>query len=126
MYCVKCKKKTQTSKVNYAVSKNGKCIKKGKCENCLKMKSQFISNEEAKKGGFIFSVPAVLAGLGAVGSLASGAASVATAVNKKKTADKKIAETIRHNKAMEKKSSGKGLFLKPAKGSGLHLKPYKK
>ena len=125
-YCVKCKQRTKTSNIKYALSKNGKPMIKGKCFSCNKKKSQFISVADAKKGGFIFTVPALLAGLGAAGSLAGGAAGIATAVNKTKAANKLLEETKRHNKAMEAKS-GKGIFLRqPPKGKGLHLKPYKK
>jgi hypothetical protein len=103
------------------------------CKICGKRKSQFTSD---KKGGFIFTVPAMLAAAGALGSLAGGAAGIANAVNKKKNSDKLLNETIRHNKTMEGKGliknqrggGGKGLFLKPFNnkktGHGLFIKPY--
>ena len=122
MYCVKCKRKTKTDKITYIRSKNNKPLMKGQCLTCKKTKTQFISVETAKKDGFVFTLPAALAGISTLGSLAGSAAGIATAVNKKKIDDKMVAETIRHNKAMEK--SGKGVFLR--KGKGLHLKPYKK
>ena len=79
----------------------------GKCVKCSKMKSPFISAAEAKKGakkgGFIFTVPAVLGAVGALSGLASGASAIATAVNKKKSDDKMLAETKRHHVTMEKK-----------------------
>ena len=103
MYCVKCKENTKTENVNYFLSKNNKKIKKGTCKICGSYKTQFISNSESKKGGFIFTIPAILGAAGALGSLAGGAAGIATAVNKKKSEDKMIQETNRHNKAMEKK-----------------------
>lgn len=125
-YCVKCKKSTLTINPEYSLSKNNKPMVKGICKVCRKNKCKFISTDEAKRGGFIFTVPALLAGLGAAGSLAGGAAGIATAVNKSKAAKQLLAETKRHNKAMEAKA-GKGLFLKPAKkGKGLYLKPSKK
>ena len=40
------------------MSKNQKPIVQGKCVKFSEMKSQFISAAEAKKGGFIFTVPA--------------------------------------------------------------------
>lgn len=123
-YCVKCKKKTETYEPKYEKSTNNKAIMKGKCKICNKNKCKFMSKEEVKKGGFIFTVPALLAGLGAAGSLAGGAAGIATAVNKNKASKKLLEETKRHNQVMEAKT-GKGIFLKP-KGKGLHLKPYKK
>ena len=36
MYCVKCKKATDTSDVQFVVSKNGKNVKRGTCEICGK------------------------------------------------------------------------------------------
>ena len=116
-YCVKCKSKTETINPKYKMSKNQKPMVQGKCVKCSKMKSQFISAAEAKKGGFIFTVPAVLGAVGAP-SLASGASAIATAVNKKKSDDKMLAETKRHHVTMEKKNS--------KTGEGLYLKPYKK
>ena len=126
-YCVKCKSKTETINPKYKMSKNQKPMVQGKCVKCSKMKSQFISAAEAKKGGFIFlgkitrqqlREPAVLGAVGALSSLASGASAIATAVNKKKSDDKMLAETKRHHVTMEKKNS--------KTGEGLYLKPYKK
>ena len=115
MYCVYCKEKTDTINITPIKSKNNKQMLKGKCKICNKYKTQFISLAEAKKGGFIFTLPAIAAAAGALGSLAGGAAGIATAVNKKKSQDKLLAEAVRHNKEMEKKKSGKGLHLKPYK-----------
>ena len=53
-YCVKCKSKTETINPKYKMSKNQKPMVQGKCVKCSKMKSQFISAAEAKKGGFYF------------------------------------------------------------------------
>ena len=47
MYCVKCKKATDTSNVQYAVSKNGRNMKRGTCVICGTTKTQFI---KAQKG----------------------------------------------------------------------------
>ena len=102
-YCVKCKSKTETINPKYKMSKNQKPMVQGKCVKCSKMKSQFISAAEAKKGGFILTVPAVLGAVGALSGLASGASAIATAVNKKKSDDKMLAETKRHHATMEKK-----------------------
>ena len=124
IYCVKCKRKTNTTNIKTALSKTNKKMIKGKCTVCNKMKSSFVSEAQIKKGGFVFTLPAILAAVGAAGSLAGGAAVIATAVNKKKAADRMLAETKRHNLVLEKKQ-GAGLFLKPTKGKGLYLKPYK-
>ena len=102
-YCVKCKSKTETINPKYKMSKNQKPMVQGKCVKCSKMKSRLISAAEAKKGGFIFKVPAVLGAVGALCVLASGASAIATAVNKKKSDDKMLGETKRHHVTMEKK-----------------------
>jgi len=130
LYCLKCKSKTDTENPQFVQSKNNKILAKGKCFICKKSKTSFVTTETAKKGGFIFSIPAILGAIGAVGSLAGGASAIASAINKKKTDDKLIAETKRHNEAMESKK-GSGLRLIPAKtkkicGEGLYLKPSKK
>ena len=102
-YCVKCKSKTETINPKYKMSKNQKPMVQGKCVKCSKMKSRFISAAEVKKGGFIFTVPAVLGAVGALSGLASGVSAIATAVNKKKSDDTMLAETKRHHVTMEKK-----------------------
>lgn len=79
-----------------------------------------------KKGGFLPLIP-LFAALSAVGSLMGGAAGVATAVNKAKTAQKQLEEQQRHNVAIEGKKIGNGLYLKPyKKGFGLYLQPKRK
>ena len=52
MYCVKCKKATDTSNVQYAVSKNGSNMKRGTCVVCGTTKTQFI---KAQKGGSLLN-----------------------------------------------------------------------
>ena len=42
MYCVKCKKATDTSNVQFAVSKNGRNMKRATCLICGTTKMQFI------------------------------------------------------------------------------------
>ena len=42
MSCVKCKKATDTSGVQFAVSKNGRNMKRGTCVICGMTKTQFI------------------------------------------------------------------------------------
>lgn len=65
-----------------------------------------------KVGGFL---PLILAGLGALGTLAGGAAGIAKTVIDAKNAGKRLLEAERHNKAVE---------LSIAKGRGLQLYPY--
>jgi len=116
MYCVKCKIKTKTRNIKAKTAKNGKPYYEGECVKCKSTKTKFMSKkefEQEKKGGFVLTIPAIAAGIGALSSLAGGAAGIANAVNKKKNDDKVLKEQIRHNKAMEKK--GKGLFRKPYK-----------
>ena len=42
MYCVKCKKSTNTSNVQYAVSKNGRNMERGTCLICGTTKTQSV------------------------------------------------------------------------------------
>lgn len=58
-----------------------------------------------KEGGFL---PLLLAGLAAIGSIATGASAIANAVNTKNAKDKELEELKRHNKAIE----GKGISKK--------------
>ena len=52
MYCVKCKKATDRSNVQYAISKNGRNMKRGTCVICGTTKTQFI---KAQKGGSLLN-----------------------------------------------------------------------
>ena len=52
MYCVKCKKATETSNVQFAVSKSGRNMKRGTCIICGTTKTQFI---KATKGGSLLN-----------------------------------------------------------------------
>lgn len=72
-----------------------------------------------KIGGFLPLIP-ILTALGAIGSLTTGGAAIAKAVNATKNAKNQLEEAIRHNKTMEAIAVGKGLYLKPyKKGYGL-------
>lgn len=73
-----------------------------------------------KTGGFLPFLPAIFAGLSALGGLAGGAAGIAKAVNDSKAATQKLQESQRHNKLME------AIALGNKQGSALYLKPYKK
>ena len=64
MYCVKCKKITDTSNVQNTVSKNRRNMKRGTCVICGTTKTQFI---KAQKGGsflnkFINNLPVEIPG----------------------------------------------------------------
>ena len=52
MYCVKCEKAIDTSNVQYAVSKNGRNMKRGKCVICGMTKMQCV---KAQKGGSLLN-----------------------------------------------------------------------
>ena len=52
MYCVKCKKATDTSDVQFVVSKNRRNMKRGKCVIWGTTKTQFI---KAQKGGSLLN-----------------------------------------------------------------------
>ena len=80
------------------------------------------SRKKKKHGGFLPLIPIIAA----LGAAAGGAAQIATAVNKKKAADKQLAEMARHNREMEAK--GKGLHVrkknnKKRKGGFLPILP---
>ena len=135
MYCVKCKSKTGTSQLQKFQTKNNKLMIGGTCVKCGIRKTQFISPEQAsaigagdakhpKKGGFVFTLPMLAAAAGIAASAATAGSTIASAVNSKKAKDKELAETKRHNMAMETK--GKGLFLKPYRSTiGGDLRSYK-
>ena len=52
MYCVKCKKATDTSNVQFSISKNGRNMKRGTCVVCGTTTTQFI---KAQKGGSLLN-----------------------------------------------------------------------
>ena len=76
-----------------------------------------------KNGGFIITIPTLLAGIGAAASMAGAAGGIAKAVNDKKHNDQMESEAKRHNKKVENlllanTNTGKGAYLprKTAKG----------
>lgn len=76
-----------------------------------------------KVGGILPLIP-IFAALSALGTLSGGAAAVAKAVNDAKNAKQQLEENQRHNRAMESRPVGKGMYLKPYKsGLGLFLQP---
>lgn len=79
-----------------------------------------------KSGGILPLVP-IFSALSALGSLAGGVTGVAKAIAETKDARRRLAETQRHNQAMEAIAlkHGKGLYLKPhKKGLGLYMTPF--
>lgn len=77
-----------------------------------------------KRGGFL---PALFAGLAALGSLIGGASAVAKAIKSSEEAKQQLKESERHNKTMEAIAlRGKGMDMKLApykKGLGIYLSP---
>ena len=55
MYCLKYKKKTQTTNQREEETKNGRRILKGNCKICNTKKNVFISGGNMKKGGSILN-----------------------------------------------------------------------
>ena len=45
MFCVKCKKPTNTDDIQYVVTKNGRNMKRGKCIDCGIIKTQFVKGK---------------------------------------------------------------------------------
>ena len=45
MYCVKCRRVTETENITLATSKNGRLIRRGQCIICGKNKNQFIKSD---------------------------------------------------------------------------------
>ena len=51
MYCLKCRRVTETENITAATSKNGRLMRRGKCTTCGKIKTQFIKRD-ATGGSF--------------------------------------------------------------------------
>ena len=47
MYCLKCRRVTETENITTAASKNGRLMRRGQCITCVKTKTQFIKNGAA-------------------------------------------------------------------------------
>ena len=52
MYCLKCRRVTETENITTATSKNGRLIRRGQCITCGKTKTQFIKRDAAD-GSFL-------------------------------------------------------------------------
>ena len=46
MYCVKCKRKTETNNEQLTTTSNNRQMKKGKCAICGTTKTQFVKSEK--------------------------------------------------------------------------------
>ena len=51
LYCVKCKKKTETNSMTRAMSKHNRPMLRGTCTVCGMKKASFVSNTSNKSGG---------------------------------------------------------------------------
>ena len=97
-------------------------LKKGSPAKVTLSKTQLTKN-----GGFIFTIPAILAGIGAAASIASAGSAIARAVNTNKHEKAVEKEEVRHHKALEaplkKAKTGKGAYLpkKAKEGKGAYL-----
>lgn len=92
------------------LNEKDKKIKEGKGINLTLTTTQMRKIKSSPKehiGGFIFTIPAILAALGAVGSLAGGAAAIAKTVVDAKKNKEELGEQKRHNLAIEEKQGGK-------------------
>ena len=84
-------------------------LQKGNTARIKLSKSQLVKN-----GGFIFTIPTILAGIGALAGVTSAASAVTKAVNAKKHENKTETEQKRHNAEMEnllRKKTGLGPYL---------------
>ena len=52
MYCVKCRRVTETEIIHIATSKNSRLMRRGQCITCAKTKTQFIKSD-ATDGSFL-------------------------------------------------------------------------
>ena len=52
MYCLKCRRVTETENIATATSRNGKLMRRGQCITCGKTKTQFV-NKEVAGGSFL-------------------------------------------------------------------------
>ncbi len=90
----------------YLTERQIKSLKEGKPKDIKLSMTQLKKN-----GGFIFSIPTILAGIGAAAGLASSAATVAKAINQKKHETKMEQEAKKQNQQLQKLLKGKGVYL---------------
>lgn len=90
----------------YLTERQINSLKNGKVKDITLSKTQLKKN-----GGFIFSIPAILAGIGAAAGVASSAANIARAINQKKHETKIEEEAKKQNRELKKLLKGKGVYL---------------
>lgn len=59
MYCVKCRKSTETSQTERTVSKNNRHLLRGKCVVCGTTKTQFIKSSAEGSGAKLSSLKGI-------------------------------------------------------------------
>lgn len=104
-------------------SKNKRRSTKKK-KKSAKRKSRVIKTPRVK-GGVLPLLP-ILAGIGALGSVIGSATGVVRTLKDIKSTKEMLLENARHNRAMENKMKGAGLYLNPysrSAGNGLYLNP---
>ena len=55
MYCLKCRRVTETENITTATSKNGRLMRRGQCVTCGKTKTKFIKRD-VTSGSFLNSL----------------------------------------------------------------------
>ncbi len=97
-------------------------LKKAKSAGTTK-EIKLSKTQMSKNGGFVITIPTLLAGIGAAASVAGAAGGITKAVNDKKQNEKTESEVKRHNKEMKKiLKATKSLKIGKAKqGSGVYL-----
>ena len=45
MYCLKCRRVTETENIATATSRNGRLMRRGQCITCVKTRTQFVKKE---------------------------------------------------------------------------------
>ena len=55
MYCLKCRRVTETENIDTATSQNGRLMRRGQCVTCRKTKTKFIKRD-ATGGNFLNSL----------------------------------------------------------------------
>ena len=60
MYCIRCKKITDTGAIQFVITKNGRNMKRGTCSICGTTKTQFVKRDATGEGlmnGLINKLP---------------------------------------------------------------------
>jgi len=91
-----------------------------KFKNGIPFRLHLSPNQLGKNGGFFFTIPAILAAIGAVSGIAGAASNIAKTVSEKKHQTAVEEEQIRHNQEVENLLKVKDQ-MPAATGSGAYL-----